>query len=183
MPRRSRTGVAPAGVRRQPGRARDGRDRAGGARTARRRICARAWRSCSRRAPKTSTRCARSTPGSASTPSCAPFFPDLPARMAAAHLVIARSGASTVAELVGHRPAGHPGAAAACAGPGPVRQCRRAGGGRRRDPHRAARLHPRPPGRGDRWLGRRPGAACRAWRRPPKPPAPSTPPSGWPIWC
>ena len=30
---------------------------------------------------------------------CAPFFPDLPARMAAAHLVIARSGASTVAEL------------------------------------------------------------------------------------
>lgn len=29
----------------------------------------------------------------------APFFPDLPARMAAAHLVIARAGASTVAEL------------------------------------------------------------------------------------
>ena len=30
---------------------------------------------------------------------CAPFFGDLPARMAQAHLVIARSGASTVAEL------------------------------------------------------------------------------------
>ena len=30
---------------------------------------------------------------------CAPFFSDLPARMAASHLVIARSGASTVAEL------------------------------------------------------------------------------------
>ena len=29
----------------------------------------------------------------------APFFKDLPARMAAAHLVVARSGASTVAEL------------------------------------------------------------------------------------
>jgi UDP-N-acetylglucosamine--N-acetylmuramyl-(pentapeptide) pyrophosphoryl-undecaprenol N-acetylglucosamine transferase len=29
----------------------------------------------------------------------APFFPDLPARIAAAHLVIARSGASTVAEV------------------------------------------------------------------------------------
>ena len=29
----------------------------------------------------------------------APFFADLPARLAAAHLVIARSGASTVAEL------------------------------------------------------------------------------------
>ena len=30
---------------------------------------------------------------------CAPFFSDLPARMAAAHLVVSRSGASTVAEL------------------------------------------------------------------------------------
>jgi UDP-N-acetylglucosamine--N-acetylmuramyl-(pentapeptide) pyrophosphoryl-undecaprenol N-acetylglucosamine transferase len=29
----------------------------------------------------------------------APFFPDLPARMAASHLVISRSGASTIAEL------------------------------------------------------------------------------------
>jgi UDP-N-acetylglucosamine--N-acetylmuramyl-(pentapeptide) pyrophosphoryl-undecaprenol N-acetylglucosamine transferase len=29
----------------------------------------------------------------------APFFPDLPARIAAAHLVVSRSGASTVAEL------------------------------------------------------------------------------------
>ena len=30
---------------------------------------------------------------------CAPFFGDLPARMAAAHLIVSRSGASTVAEL------------------------------------------------------------------------------------
>jgi UDP-N-acetylglucosamine--N-acetylmuramyl-(pentapeptide) pyrophosphoryl-undecaprenol N-acetylglucosamine transferase len=30
---------------------------------------------------------------------CAPFFSDLPTRMAAAHLIISRSGASTVAEL------------------------------------------------------------------------------------
>lgn len=30
---------------------------------------------------------------------CAPFFDDLPARMAAAHLIVSRSGASTVAEL------------------------------------------------------------------------------------
>lgn len=30
---------------------------------------------------------------------CAPFFADLPARIAASHLVVARSGASTVAEL------------------------------------------------------------------------------------
>lgn len=33
------------------------------------------------------------------TAECAPFFADLPARMAAAHLIISRSGASTVAEL------------------------------------------------------------------------------------
>lgn len=32
-------------------------------------------------------------------PDLAPFFPDMPARLASAHLVIARSGASTVAEL------------------------------------------------------------------------------------
>jgi UDP-N-acetylglucosamine--N-acetylmuramyl-(pentapeptide) pyrophosphoryl-undecaprenol N-acetylglucosamine transferase len=31
----------------------------------------------------------------------APFFPDLPARIAAAHLVVSRSGAGTVAELAG----------------------------------------------------------------------------------
>jgi UDP-N-acetylglucosamine--N-acetylmuramyl-(pentapeptide) pyrophosphoryl-undecaprenol N-acetylglucosamine transferase len=31
--------------------------------------------------------------------SCAPFFSDLPVRMAAAHLIVARSGASTVAEV------------------------------------------------------------------------------------
>lgn len=30
---------------------------------------------------------------------CAPFFPDFPARLAGAHLVVARAGASTVAEL------------------------------------------------------------------------------------
>jgi UDP-N-acetylglucosamine--N-acetylmuramyl-(pentapeptide) pyrophosphoryl-undecaprenol N-acetylglucosamine transferase len=33
------------------------------------------------------------------TADCAPFFGDLPARMASAHLIISRSGASTVAEL------------------------------------------------------------------------------------
>ena len=35
-----------------------------------------------------------------SAPSCSAFFTDLPARMAEAHLVIARSGAGTVAELM-----------------------------------------------------------------------------------
>ena len=33
------------------------------------------------------------------TAACEPFFSDLPARMAAAHLIVSRSGASTVAEL------------------------------------------------------------------------------------
>ncbi|MGH6727453.1 MAG: UDP-N-acetylglucosamine--N-acetylmuramyl-(pentapeptide) pyrophosphoryl-undecaprenol N-acetylglucosamine transferase, partial [Pseudolabrys sp.] len=33
------------------------------------------------------------------TAECAPFFGDLPARMATAHLIVSRSGASTVAEL------------------------------------------------------------------------------------
>ena len=35
----------------------------------------------------------------ASTAEVAPFFTDLPARIAASHLVVSRSGASTVAEL------------------------------------------------------------------------------------
>ena len=52
-PRRRRRTAAPAGLRRQPGRARHGRDRAGGDR-ALAADCARAWRSCSRRAPRTS---------------------------------------------------------------------------------------------------------------------------------
>ena len=92
--------TAPAGVRRQPGRARDGRDRAGGDRAPERRSARAFGRSCSRRAPRTSTRCARLTPGSALPPRCAPFFSDLPARMAAAASGdFSRSGASTVAEL------------------------------------------------------------------------------------
>ena len=43
--------------------------------------------------------CARPTPSSAVAAEVAPFFSDLPARMAASHLVVSRSGASTVAEL------------------------------------------------------------------------------------
>ena len=53
----------------------------------------------------------------------APFFTDLPARIAAGHLVISRSGASTVAELAAIGRPGHPGAAAARARSGPGRQC------------------------------------------------------------
>ena len=61
----------------------------------------------------------------------APFFTDLPARLASSHLVISRSGAGTVAGTRRDRPALDPGAAARRDRPGPVRQCRRAGEGGR----------------------------------------------------
>ncbi len=89
----------------------------------------------------------------------ASFFADLPARMAAAHLVTSRSGASTVAELsaIGRPailvPLPH------SLGSGSVRQCRRARIRRRGDPHRAARLHPRTSGIRNLKIGRRPGFA------------------------
>src|SRR5262249_41068247 len=64
----------------------------------------------------------------------APFFADLPARIASSHMVVARSGASTVAELAAiRRAAAHPGAAASRARPRSIRQCRRAGAGGRGD--------------------------------------------------
>ena len=60
--------IAPAGVRRQPGRARDGRDRAGGDRAADAPICARGLsivQQARARGPRRA--CARLTPGSGST--------------------------------------------------------------------------------------------------------------------
>ena len=73
----------------------------------------------------------------------APFFADLPERIAAAHLVMARSGASTVAELSAHRPAGGAGAAAAFAGQRPAEECRKLCRRRRRlDPPSRGRSSP-----------------------------------------
>ena len=125
----ARRARAAAGVRRQPGRARS-------------------WRtSCRRRSSGSTRRCARGSarPAGArggSRRACgttyarlgiaaevAPFFSDLPARIAAAHLVVSRSGAGTVAELAAIGRPVDPGAAARCARPGPVRQCGRAGEG------------------------------------------------------
>ena len=60
---------------------------------------ARGLTSCSRRAPRISTRCAATYAQLGVAAEVAPFFVDLPARIAAAHLVVSRSGASTVAEL------------------------------------------------------------------------------------
>ena len=82
----------------------------------------------------------------------APFFSDLPVRMAAAHLVISRSGASTVAELSA---IGRP--AILVPLPHSLDQDQFVNAGvldsrRRGDPHRAARLHSGAAGRGDRRL-------------------------------
>ena len=67
------------------------------------------------------------------TAELAPFFADLPQRIAEADLVIARAGASTVSELavIGRR--GDPRALSARARRGPGRQCRRT------RPHRGGR--------------------------------------------
>ena len=110
----------------------------------------------------------------------AAFFADLPARMAAAHLVISRSGASTVAELSA---IGRP-YWCRCrmrwirtSSPMPVCWRRRAG----RSGSRSV-TSPR-----NAWLPRSSGwpampRCWRAWRARPNRPAPSTPPSGWRIW-
>ena len=113
----------------------------------------------------------------------APFFADLPARLAGSHLVVARSGASTVAELSAIGRPVDPGAAAACARSGPVRQCRRAGGRRRGDPPGTERFHPgaASPPRSPRSPASRSGFP--PWRQRRNRSAGSTPPSGWPIWC
>ena len=56
--------------------------------------------SCSNAARKIWSKCARLMRKSGVTAELAPFFDDLPQRMAKAHLVIGRSGAGTVAELM-----------------------------------------------------------------------------------
>ena len=95
----------------------------------------------------------------------AAFFPDLPARLAAAHLVIARSGASTVAELAA---IGRP--AILVPLPHALDQDQFVNAGVLADAGgaipRAARLHARTPGCGDRPARRR-SAGSRAWRRAP----------------
>ena len=113
----------------------------------------------------------------------APFFADLPARMAASHLVVSRSGASTVAELAA---IGRP--AILVPLPHALDQDQRANAGvlmdgGRRDPPRSGRIHPRPAGGRNRGAGRRARSGSPPWRRRPRPSARSTPPTGSPIWC
>ena len=98
--RRARGGRprAAPGVRRQPGRAHHVGDRAGGDR-ATRRVVARAAVARTAGARRGSRARARHLCPLCIAAEVSPFFPDLPARIAGAHLVVARSGASTVAEL------------------------------------------------------------------------------------
>ena len=113
---------------------------------------------------------------------CEPFFSDLPARMSAAHLIVSRSGASTVAELsaIGRPailvPLPHALDQDQLANAGVLEA---AGGA---DLHRADAIS-RPSG----WPpSSRPSRPRRRgsppWRRRRNRPEPSTPPSGWPIW-
>ena len=82
-----------------------------------------------------------------------------------------------------HRPAGHLGAAAALARSGSVRQRRRVW---RTPARRSASSSATSPRNGWRrrsraWPETRRGFPT--WHRPPNPPVPSMPPSGWRTWC
>ena len=120
-----------------------GAARAGLARAARHRRSRRARRICAR--VRGAYARARRSPRR-----CAPFFPDLPARMAASHLIVARSGASTVAELAAiGRPAilvplPHALDQDQFANAGVLETCRR------RDPAGAGRVYPAAARRRDR---------------------------------
>ncbi len=119
-----------AGLRRQPGRARHGRDRAGGGRAHEAEICA---RGCSivqqARAEDVDARardlCAARRCRRMRAVLCRPAGPH--GGRASRRLALRRFDRGRACR---HRPAGDPGAAAACARSGPVRQCRRAGGRR-----------------------------------------------------
>ena len=93
-----RRSAAAARIRRQPGRARHGRHRAGSHRATRCRP-ARAAAVVQQTRAEDHERVREAYAAAAVAAELAPFFSDLPARIAASHLVIARSGASTVAEL------------------------------------------------------------------------------------
>ncbi len=71
----------------------------------------------------------------------APFFADLPARMATSSSGDRPFGSLYRRRTLGHWPTFNPGAAAARARSGSVRQCGRAGESRRRAPHPAGSIH------------------------------------------
>ena len=89
----------------------------------------------------------------------APFFSDLPARLASSHLVVSRSGAGTVAELAA---IGRPSILVPL--PGAIDQDQFANAGvlakvERRAAHRAGGIHAGPSGVGNFRVRRRAGAS------------------------
>ena len=112
----------------------------------------------------------------------APFFTDLPARLAANQLVISRSGAGTVSELAA---IGRPSILVPL--PGAIDQDQFANAGVLSEAGGALRIvqsefTPERLASEISASRRRSRKTRRAWRRPPGMPAGSMPPSGWPIW-
>ena len=91
--------VAPAGGRRQPGRARDGRHRAAARSSGWSRRCGAGWSLTQQVREEDMARVRAVYDRLKIKAELAPFFTDLPARLASNHLVVSRSGAGTVAEL------------------------------------------------------------------------------------
>ena len=106
-------------------------------------ISAAGCRSPSNAAPRISSRCARAMPALGIPADLATYLPDLPERLAWSHLVIARAGASTIAELTAAGPPGDPGPAAERDRRPPDLQRPRDGQGRRRADDRAGQVHRR----------------------------------------
>ena len=160
------------GVRRQPGRrfVQQGHSRGDpvAARAAARARCA----SCSNAGPRISSACARPMPRPASWPSWRRSSPTCRSGWPAAHLVIGRSGASTVAELA---TIGRPSILIPypyAADDHQTRQCPRLRGGGRLHRHSARRVHGR---RAGRRICRRCSRRRSVW---PRWPPPRTPPAG-----
>ena len=183
MPRERRRAVQAPRFRRQPRRARDVRHRARGAREARSRALRARLSIVQQARDEDIARVSETYKARIGVNAeVAPFFRDLPERMAAAHLVIARSGGSTVAELAAiGRPAilvplphAHR-SGSAC-------QCQRAGGRRRRHADHSGFFQARAARQGTHRSFTSPSARCsQTWRTPRARSARSTPPNASPI--
>ena len=144
--------------------------------------CARVSSCRSRRAARISSACATPTPRLGVEAELAPFFDDLPARIAAAHLVIARAGASTVAELAAiGRPAILVPLPHALDQDQAANAARWPGRRRRVDATRSVSRRPASPPASPRCARRSRGAAPRRAEAAQERRRRSTPPSGSPI--
>ena len=144
---------------------------------------ARGCPSCSRRAPRTLRACAKPTPRRSVAAEVAPFFTDLPARIAAGasgHLALRRLDGRRTRR---HRPPVDPGAAAARARSGPARQRQCAGRRGRRDRAPQDDFTPEAARRRARRRSRRRPDGSPQWRPPPRAAASPMRPIGLPNWC